>query len=129
MSNLFHFCIYKLFLLAFLIEYNLLFIFGAPTFQPTALILPSSLRTGLVAYYPFDGNANDQSGNGNNGVAYGASLTTDRFGNTNSAYTFDGINDYIEVSSGSNFNFQTYLTISLWMRPLAPTIPCCYNVI
>jgi hypothetical protein len=44
----------------------------------------------LTAYYPFNGNANDSSGNGNDGVVYGATLTTDRFGNSNSAYLFTG---------------------------------------
>ena len=45
---------------------------------------------GLVAYYPFNGNANDASGNGNNGTVNGASLTTDRFGSTAAAYLFSG---------------------------------------
>ena len=48
--------------------------------------LPANLQNGLVAYYPFCGNANDISGNGNNGIVNGATLTTDRFGNSNSAY-------------------------------------------
>jgi hypothetical protein len=47
----------------------------------------------LVAYYPFSGNANDVSGNGNNGMNHGAALTSDRFGTSNSAYHFaDGSN-------------------------------------
>ncbi len=54
-----------------------------------------NLDSGLVAYYPFNGNANDESGNGNHGTVNGATLTTDRFGNENSAYSFDGVNDYI----------------------------------
>jgi PKD repeat protein len=54
---------------------------------------------GLVAYYPFNGNANDESGNGNNGTVNGAILTSDRFGNPNSAYYFNGINDYIDIGS------------------------------
>ncbi|ETR68891.1 MAG: hypothetical protein OMM_04291 [Candidatus Magnetoglobus multicellularis str. Araruama] len=53
------------------------------------------LEEGLVAYYPFNGNANDESGNGNHGTVYGAILIEDRFGNKNSAYSFDGIDDYI----------------------------------
>ncbi|HEX3047248.1 MAG TPA: LamG-like jellyroll fold domain-containing protein [Bacillota bacterium] len=62
--------------------------------------------TGLVAYYPFNGNANDESGNGNHGAVYGgATLTTDRFGNANSAYSFDGINDYIRVPNKNILNF------------------------
>lgn len=44
----------------------------------------------LVASYPFNGNANDASGNGNNATVNGATLTTDRFGNANSAYSFNG---------------------------------------
>ena len=45
----------------------------------------------LIAYYPFSGNANDSSGNGYNGTISGdPQLTTDRFGNSNSAYNFDG---------------------------------------
>ena len=48
----------------------------------------ASLTDGLVAYYPFNGNANDESGYGNNGTVYGASLTTDRFGNQYNAYSF-----------------------------------------
>jgi len=40
----------------------------------------ASLSDGLVAYYPFNGNPNDQSGNGQDGVVSGAVLTMDRFG-------------------------------------------------
>jgi len=57
--------------------------------------------SGLVAYWPFNGNANDESGNKNDGIVYGASLTSDRFGNMNSAYNFDGINDYIFIKDSS----------------------------
>ena len=41
----------------------------------------------------FDGDATDSSGNGNDGTVYGATLTTDRFGQTNEAYSFDGADD------------------------------------
>ncbi len=51
---------------------------------------PLSTKSNLVAYYPFSGNANDSSGNGNNGINSGATLTTDRFGKSNSAYHFEG---------------------------------------
>jgi hypothetical protein len=67
---------------------------------------------GLIAYYPFNGNANDQSGNGNHGIVTGASLTTDRRGESISAYSFDGVNDGISVT-GFNINPQSF-TISLW---------------
>ena len=53
--------------------------------------VPSYVPTnGLAGYWPFTGNANDVSGNGNNGTNNGATLTTDRFGNANSAYSFNG---------------------------------------
>lgn len=51
----------------------------------------TSVEQGLVAYYPFNGDVRDESGNGNHGMANGAALTTDRFGNPNSAYSFDGV--------------------------------------
>src|ERR1035438_4602332 len=50
----------------------------------------SFLTNGLVAYYPFNGNANDESGYRNNLVVNGATLANDRFGNANCAYYFDG---------------------------------------
>jgi uncharacterized protein (TIGR02145 family) len=70
---------------------------------------------GLVAFYPFNGNANDESGNGNNGTVSGAILTNDRFGNANSAYSFDGSDDYIRIPHSNKLNFQTF-TISLWIK-------------
>ena len=55
----------------------------------------------MVAFYPFTGNAADSSGLSNNGVVNGASLTTDRFGNANSAYYFNGLGDYINAGDVS----------------------------
>ncbi|MCH8902433.1 MAG: OmpA family protein [Bacteroidetes bacterium] len=52
-------------------------------------------------YYPFSGNANDESGNGNDGIVIGASLTSDRFSNPNSAYYFDGVDDYIIIDGAA----------------------------
>jgi hypothetical protein len=69
----------------------------------------------LVAYYPFNGNANDESGNGNDGIVYGAALTEDRLGNASSAYRFDGeVDDYIIVNPVGNFP-STEITASFWM--------------
>ena len=53
----------------------------------------NSNTQGLVAAYEFTGNADDVSGNGNDGVVHGSTLTADRFGNANSAYSFDGSNE------------------------------------
>ena len=67
----------------------------------------------LIAYYPFEGNSNDLSGNEHHGTNYGATPTSDRFGNTNFAYDFDGSNDYIGL--GDWFTYQDF-TISLWVN-------------
>ena len=81
------------------------------------LICSSQVPTnGLVAYYPFNGNANDESGNSNNGSIYGVTSTTDRFGNQNSAYLFDGDNDYIEINHSSSLNITQSITISYWVK-------------
>jgi len=71
---------------------------------------------GLVAYYPFIGNADDQSGNGYNGTVYGATLTTDRFGAADNAYSFDGIDDYISVDYTAVFQLPVF-TVSAWVLP------------
>jgi hypothetical protein len=49
------------------------------------------LTNGLIGYYPFNGNANDESGNGRHGVVHGATLASDRFGRTARAYHFDDL--------------------------------------
>jgi hypothetical protein len=72
---------------------------------------------GLVAHYPFDGNADDASGNGHNGTPYGAALTSDRMGNPNSAFRFDG-QSYILVPEDGSFNVSK-LTIGLWISFLS----------
>ena len=77
---------------------------------------PSYVPTdGLVGWWPFNGNANDESGNGNNGTVNGATLTEDRFGGCNKAYEFDGMNDYIEVQNSSDFNLPNF-SISIWIQ-------------
>lgn len=52
---------------------------------------------GLIAFYPFNANANDETDNQNHGIVHGASLTQDRFENPNKAFRFDGKDDYIEI--------------------------------
>ncbi|MGD0261571.1 MAG: immunoglobulin domain-containing protein [Verrucomicrobiota bacterium] len=69
---------------------------------------------GLVAYYPFNANANDATGNGNNGTNYGAAIAPDRFGNANSAYAFDGASSYIDFGSPSDLAFASNFTLTAW---------------
>ena len=54
------------------------------------MIIAQIPTEGLIAHYPFNGNANDESGYGNDGTVNGATLTEDRFGKSNSAYIFNG---------------------------------------
>lgn len=70
---------------------------------------------GLVGWWPFLGNANDHSRNGNHGIVNGASMTSDRFGNSNSAYSFDGVNDFIDVPYSSSLGIQQFFTSSVWI--------------
>ena len=89
----------------------------ALTTQMIMAQVPSYVPTnGLVGYWPFNGNANDESGNGNNGTVNGAALTSDRFGNAGSAFNF--FNNYISLSQpffngSTNVNSLTY---SIWFK-------------
>jgi hypothetical protein len=67
---------------------------------------------GLIGWWPFNGNANDESGNGNNGTNNGTTLTTDRNGVANQAYSFDG-NDFIQTS---NQNLSGSVSFSGWYK-------------
>ncbi len=79
---------------------------NVPNYVPT---------NGLIGWWPFNGNANDESGNGNHGTVNGATLTADRNGKVNSAYSFNGINNYIFAKCNSDF-VSSNLTISFWVK-------------
>ena len=80
------------------------------------IVIPSNIPTnGLVGYWPFNGNANDESGKGNHGTVNGATLTSDRNGKANSAYSFDGVDNFIRcINSGPTGN--PTITASFWMK-------------
>jgi len=65
----------------------------------------------IIACYNFNGNAKDNCGNSNDGVVNGATLTQDRFGNTNAAYQFDGVDDYINIG---DLTTPGDFSISVW---------------
>jgi len=71
---------------------------------------------GLIAYYSFTGNALDSSGNSNNGTVSGATLTSDRFGQANSAYYFNGISSMISAPYNSSMNIAGSFSISLFFK-------------
>jgi hypothetical protein len=74
---------------------------------------------GLVGWWPFNGNANDESGNGNNGTVNGATLTTDQFGNINKAYSFDG-NQYIDITTTNGLTSINSISMSIWFNWSGP---------
>jgi hypothetical protein len=101
------------------------------SWQPT---VQADLNDGLMAYYPFEGKyiegpfipkisfltwyrANDASGNGNHATVRGATLTEDRFGNVDSAYSFNGVNNYIERPFDYDFTPSTQSwTVAAWIK-------------
>ena len=70
----------------------------------------------LISEYTFNGNANDSQSAGNHGTVIGASLTSDRNGIVNSAYSFDGINDYIQIADSPSLNITGDMTIEAWIN-------------
>ncbi len=78
-----------------------------PTYVPT---------NGLVGWWPFNGNANDESGNGNNGTVNGATLASDRNGIVNSAYEFNG-SSFISLSDSSFPVANSPRSVSFWIKP------------
>lgn len=82
----------------------------------TGQTLPNYVPSnGLIGWWPFNGNVNDESGNGRHGYTSGATITADRFGNANSAYEFDGINDNLLIPT-TTFSNDTGFTFSIWIN-------------
>jgi hypothetical protein len=81
---------------------------------------------GLVGWWPFNGNANDESGTGNSGSPMGPTLVADRFGTIASAYSFNGTTDMVvvpEVSGSLNWdNLTDDYTLALWCRSANPNL-------
>ena len=75
------------------------------------------LSRGLQAWYPFNGNATDASGNNNNPILNNATITADRFGNPNSAYHFNGVYQYMRIQNKPSLNFGNTISLSVWVRP------------
>ena len=80
--------------------------------------LPSYVPTdGLVAYYPFNGNANDESGNGNDGVNTSAVLTIDRHGNSDSAFYFSGSSCSTRIDANVDMSsVLSSMSVSMWVN-------------
>ena len=72
--------------------------------------------TGLIVWWPFTGNAKDSSGYGLHGTVSGATLTTDRFGQANKAFQFNGTSSKITGPSSLHLNLLHNRTVSVWMK-------------
>ena len=82
-----------------------------------AVISPFVFGQSFISSYPFNGNANDANGI-NNGTVNGATLIDDRFGNPNSAYLFDGVDDYIVVPNSPSLTNDS-VSLSVWFKTAA----------
>ncbi len=80
-----------------------------------AQTIPGYVSTvGLQGWYPFNNNAIDESINNNDGTVNGAAIDTDRFGNANSAYRFNGTTDFINLNNKFDYAQRT---INIWVNP------------
>jgi len=101
---------------------NLLVVIGMFFFFGLKLTLAQIPINGLVASYPFNGNTNDQSGNGNNGnINGGVSLTTDRYGRIDSAYFFDGTGE-ITIPDATSLRPANAVSLVAWVFLIDTTI-------
>lgn len=103
-----------------LIVFSNLLIFSQCFGQSIPTYLPTN---GLIGWWPFNGNANDESGNGNHGIAMGATLASDRFSVNNKAFDFDVIsaqfsqqNEEINIPNNAIFN-SAEISASVWIKP------------
>jgi hypothetical protein len=91
-----------------------LFVFLSLIFSPNFFI-GQDLSDGLILYFNFNGDCNDSSGNGMHGIVNGPSLTNDKDGNVNSAYFFDGVDDYIQLPNDNVLKPQLPVTLSAFI--------------
>jgi len=101
-----------------------LLLFGTVTLVAHAQVPDYVPTDGLVAWYPFNGNANDESGNAYHGEINGALLTADRFLEPNSAYSFSGnCQDRIDMLV-PEMTENTSFSVSFWAKRNGTG---CYN--
>lgn len=96
-------------------------VFRVTSFQPEPIAGSCDMfetvaaGSGLVAWWRLNGNAKDSSGNGNHGTVNGAVPAIGQSGLSNTAYNFDGVDDYIETASDGLTSFNTF-SISAWAK-------------
>jgi hypothetical protein len=103
---------------------NLIIIFSFLVCSASA----QNITDSLLLYYPMNGNSNDLSGNNFHGTASGVTSVPDRYGVPNSAYYFDGVNDYIDFPLSNVLKPQFPLTIAFWTKLKQISISKCQFV-
>jgi hypothetical protein len=87
---------------------------GALAWLAVTVVVRGQPTEGLVAYYPFSGNAQDQGPNGLHGTVHGATLAPNRTGQPDLAYAFNGRGDYIDLGNSALLRPTNEVTLSLW---------------
>lgn len=105
---------------------NLLFVSLLAIGIQLTISAQTNLNNGLVVYLPFNGNATDASTYNNNAVVHGAVPSIDAGGNLNSAFQFDGINDYLAIPPSPSTNLNSY-TICVQLQPSDFYNGLCYS--
>jgi hypothetical protein len=101
-----------------LLSLGLLFFFPSCNKKEGEVPIPTTLGTGLVAHYAFNGNAEDISGKGRHATVSGAKPTSDRKGQSEGAYLFDGSDDLIYLNTATGLT-NNNLTYAAWIKPTA----------
>lgn len=102
--------------LRLLVLFNLLIVFSCKKQQETKPAEEDNLKNGLIAYYPFNSNTNDESGNGLHLTNHGATLVENRSEESNKAYLFDGTSSFMIIPPILKGDSLREFTISLWVK-------------
>jgi hypothetical protein len=86
-------------------------------------------QSGLVAQWNMDGNARDASPYANNGTVTAATLTTDRKGIANSAYSFNGSTSKISANDAASLDLPNDFSVSVWLKPGTSSMPTNTRVV
>ena len=107
--------------LQFVLCYSILVVLASCKKDSTETKTNDPLDNEMIAFYPFNGNANDQSGNNFHLTVKGATLTVDRFGRSSTAYAFNGTGAIMTIPKFTNADSIDNFTISLWVKPKIET--------
>ncbi|MFM7328180.1 MAG: hypothetical protein ACKO3B_05545, partial [Bacteroidota bacterium] len=104
-------------------RYILLFLFLYSFHKASAQQIPPYIPTeALVGWWPFNGNAKDESGNGSDGVVSGATLATDRFGLSNACYSFRTEQDD-KITGNLQAPLSNTHTYAFWAKHKTGSVP------